>query len=189
MTAQQTISQLSALVCAVAVSYYILNIRDSNTLLVARCHYHHLLGMSDEHFKDNFGFDRIEFEQIHTALRLPPIIQTDVLDSEDSRTALLMLLGYLRGRSLRGLESQYGWSASRISRVRSVISDLILHQWDHLLDVRNCKDTVLSSQNLQRYAQQIQSRCGVDLIWGFVDGTLRPVAHPTHNQEAVYNGT
>lgn len=28
----------------------------------------------------------------------------------------------------------------------------------------------------------------MDLVWGFVDGTLQPVAYPTVGQEAVYNG-
>ena len=41
---------------------------------------------------------------------------------------------------------------------------------------------------LQRHAQQVRSLCHVDLIWGFVDGTLRPVARPGRGQEAVYNG-
>lgn len=97
-----------------------------------------------------------------------------------------MLLGYLRGRSLRDLGSQFGWSKSRISRIRSQVTALLLQKWGHLLDVRTCGN-LLSRQRLQRYAQQVRSHCNVDLIWGFVDGTLRPVARPSRGQEAVYN--
>ncbi|SJX61474.1 uncharacterized protein SRS1_25023 [Sporisorium reilianum f. sp. reilianum] len=99
-----------------------------------------------------------------------------------------MLLGYLCGRSLLGLESQFGWSYSRISRIRSEVVKLLLKKWSHLLNLCTCGEALLSQHILQRYVKQIRSKCGVDLVWGFVDGTLRPVAHPTVGQEAVYNG-
>ncbi|PWY97768.1 hypothetical protein BCV70DRAFT_166387 [Testicularia cyperi] len=184
----QPLLQLSALASFVASIYYILDVRDTNQLLVLRRCYNDLTEMSDEHFQDNFGINHTEFDQIHKALKLPPLIKTDVQDSEDSCTALLMLLAYLRGRTICGLESQYGWSKSRISRVRAKIVELILQKWGHLLDVRMCGNTLLSKDNLQTYTEQIRSKCGVDLVWGFVDGTLRPVARPTRGQEAVYNG-
>ncbi|CDR99591.1 hypothetical protein [Sporisorium scitamineum] len=78
---------------AAAVSYYSLYLQDNNNLLVQCCTYPDLAGMSDEHFKDNFAFDHLEFEQIHTALKLPPTIKTEIKDCKDSCTALLMLLG------------------------------------------------------------------------------------------------
>jgi hypothetical protein len=85
-------------------------------------------------------------------------------------------------------ESQFGWSKSRISRVRLEVTNLLLEKWGHLLDVRKCGDMLLSRHRLQKYAQQVHSRCNVDLIWGFVDGTLRQTARPIKCQEAVYNG-
>jgi hypothetical protein len=103
MSGQPPLFQLSLLVLAAAASYYILNVREDNQLLSKSCSYTDLKEMSDHHFKDNFGFELDEFDQIHAALKLPNIIKTDIQDAEDSRTALLMLLGYLRGRSLRGL--------------------------------------------------------------------------------------
>lgn len=186
MPSSQTLLQLTTMIIVVATYYYIFELREPNQIQIAPQCYDDLTKTWDEHFKDNFGFDRDEFEQVHAALKLPAYIQTDIQDMEDSRVALLMLLGYLRGRSLRGLESQWGWSKSRISRIRSEIAQLILDQWGHLLDVSKC--SLLSKDQLQRYALQIRHHCGVDLIWGFVDGTLRPVARPSKGQEAVYNG-
>lgn len=187
MDSQHILLQTSILASAAAVSYYSLYLQDNNNLLMQPCTYPNLAGMSDEHFKDNFAFDHLEFEQIHTALKLPPTIKTEIKDCKDSCTALLMLLGYLHGCSLLGLESQFGWSYSCISRIRSVVAKLLLKKWSHLLNVCKCRDTLPSQQSLQQYAKQIQSKCGVDLVWGFVDGTLQPVAHPTVDQKAVYN--
>ncbi|SJX65773.1 uncharacterized protein SRS1_25042 [Sporisorium reilianum f. sp. reilianum] len=188
MDGQNSISFLTTLACAVAIGFYLHIIPDSKTLSIA-CHsYHHFAAMSDKHFKDNFGLTKAELEQIHEALKLPTVIKTLDRDAEDSCTALLMLLGYLRGRSVCGLESQFGWSSARISRVCLTLNNLILKRWSHLLNVCNCRQSLLSKHNLQRYAQHISSKCGMDLVWGFVDGTLCPVARPTQGQEAVYNG-
>lgn len=161
---------------------------EDDTLLVERCHYNDLSEMSDRHFKDNFGLIRGEFEQIHEALQLPQPVRTVYKDVEDSRIALLMLLAYLRGRSVKGLESQFGWSAARVSRIRLEVGELLLEKWGQRLDPRQCGETLLCKQNLQRYAQSIYKQCHVDCIWGFIDGTLRPLARPIRYQEAVYNG-
>lgn len=99
-----------------------------------------------------------------------------------------MLLGYLRNRSVRGLESQFGWSASRLSRIRSELTSQILGKWSHLLDVRKCGQTLLTPEKLQIYADAIDRRSGLNTIWGFVDGTLRQIARPTRFQEAAYSG-
>ncbi|PWY96937.1 hypothetical protein BCV70DRAFT_208996 [Testicularia cyperi] len=125
----QPLLQLSALASFVASTYYILDVRETNQLLVLQHCYNELTEMSDKHFQDNFGINYTEFHQIHKALKLPLLIKTDVQDSEDSCTALLMLLAYLCGRTICGLESQYGWSKSCISRVCSKIVELILQKW------------------------------------------------------------
>lgn len=126
MLTDHSLLQFSILASALAINYYILNVQDSNQLLVTHHQYVHLTAMSNDHFRDNFGLDKEEFKQIHKALKLPVFIETNVQDVEDSCTALLMLLGYLRGRSLLGLESQYGWSASRVSRIRLELVQILL---------------------------------------------------------------
>ncbi|SJX63929.1 uncharacterized protein SRS1_25033 [Sporisorium reilianum f. sp. reilianum] len=147
MPSQQPLFQLSLLALAAAISHFIFNVRDNKQLLIKPCSYLDLKEMLDNHFKDNFGFEHSEFDEIHAALKLPELIKTNVQDTEDSHTALLMLLGYLRGRTLRGLESQFGWSKSRISRVRSEVANQLLTKWGHLLDVHH--NTLLSKQCLK----------------------------------------
>jgi hypothetical protein len=130
------------------------------------------------HFKADFGFDVIEFNAIHAALALPHVVKTAAHDRIDSKTALLMVLAYLRGRTLSSLEDQYGWSLSRVSRVHRATCGIILQRWAHLLDVTSSRHVLLGPQRLEYYVEAIKRRTGVDVIWGAVDGTLRPIARP-----------
>lgn len=142
-----------------------------------------ILQLPELHFKANFGLTNKEFQQVHTALRIPHQLETHRHYPTDSQSALLMLLGYLQGRSLAGLESQFGWSVLEISSIKLTLTEWILAQWKH------CTSPILNcSCNLESYTHSLKQKCKVGRIWGFVDGTLWPVARPSQYQEAAYNG-
>lgn len=46
----------------------------------------------------------------------------------------------------------------------------------------------LTLEQLQRYEAAIQGGSGIYGIWGFIDGTVQPIARPTVNQENYYSG-
>ena len=47
----------------------------------------------------------------------------------------------------------------------------------------------LSRQNLESFAHTIYNKvAALENCWGFVDGTVRPVCRPGHNQRVLYNG-
>ena len=144
--------------------------------------------LGQDHFKADFGLDLQEFNAIHDALQLPQMILSRSYDRVDSKTALLMVLAYLRGRTLDSLEGQYGWSRARVSRVHRATCKLILKRWRHLLNVTSRHHALLRPQRLEYYAAAVKRCTGVHVVWGAVDGTVRPIARPEVWQEAMYNG-
>lgn len=63
----------------------------------------------------------------------------------------------------------------------------IYHNFSHLLTSFN--QQWLSPQRLTYYAERVAAK-GAPLAncWGFIDGTLRPIARPKQNQRVMYNG-
>ena len=50
-------------------------------------------------------------------------------------------------------------------------------------------DTILSPDNLERYAEAIHSKGAVlNNCFGFFDGTVCPICRPNANQKQVFNG-
>ncbi|SPO30479.1 uncharacterized protein UTRI_05218 [Ustilago trichophora] len=162
--------------------------RRAPTRLAAQ-HYHHIQAQLDDvHFKSTFGLTISEFEAIHHALRLPDPVRTSVNDVSDSKTALLMLLAWLRGSRLRSLEGQFGWSHSRSSRIIHQVSEFIHRRWCHLLDVTSARHRLLSPRRLDYYAAAIERKTRLPQFWGAIDGTVRPIAMPINEQREAYNG-
>lgn len=158
--------------------------RRLNPVGYAHIKWHH----NDTHWKADFGFTSAQFDRLHSALDLGCVLRSPIGDVVDSRTALLMSLAYMRGRLLSSLEGQYGWSRLRVSRVHRVVRRSVLRKWGHLLRVSSSRHRLLSLSRLERYTEAIKRKTGVDVIWGAVDGTIRTIARPEVNQEAVYNG-
>jgi nuclease HARBI1 len=46
----------------------------------------------------------------------------------------------------------------------------------------------LTGQKLKQYADVIKDRSGVDAIWGFLDGTPKPISRPLDGQRLYYSG-
>ena len=75
----------------------------------------------------------------------------------------------------------------QLSIVANHLTDFLYQRWSHLLTSFN--QPWLSSNNLQIYADAIQAKGGaLQNCWGFIDGTVRPVARPGNNQRILYNG-
>ena len=63
----------------------------------------------------------------------------------------------------------------------------IYSNWNQLLC--NLGQPRLSRTNLAKFADAIDNKgAALDNCWGFVDGTVRPVARPGKDQRILYNG-
>ena len=73
-----------------------------------------------------------------------------------------------------------------LSMVTNEVLDYIYTVHSHR--IINWNPAVVNPRALQTYAQVISQR-GSPLLncFGFVDGTVRPIARPDNNQRAVYN--
>ena len=85
------------------------------------------------------------------------------------------------------LISRFGRPVPQLCMISNKVLDFLYFNWSHLLT--NFQQNWLSPQNLEDFAFLIhQQGAQLDHCWGFVDGTVRPISRPTHNQRIVYNG-
>jgi len=132
-------------------------------------------------------FTRKEVEELVNALQLPRIVRAANRITEDSRTALCMLLARLAyPNRLCDLALKFGWPVERVSRISTVVQGFIHDRWYHVLvwDPQR-----LTPECLARYARAIEQKgAPIGTVWGFIDGTIRAIARPTQHQQTCYNG-
>jgi len=87
---------------------------------------------------------------------------------------------------LSDMHLQFGWKPERVSRITNTLLHFIFDRWKHLLHFDSER---LTPERLAMYSIAIKEKnAPLDTCWGFVDGTLRPIARPIYGQESVYNG-
>ena len=82
---------------------------------------------------------------------------------------------------------RFGRPAPMLSMVTNKVIDFVydthgwrIKQWNHDL---------LSPAHVQTYADAVYAKgAALENYFGFVDGTVRPIARPDENQRVVYNG-
>lgn len=118
---------------------------------------------------------------------LPDPVICDNGTQESAKTALAMLLRRL-AYPVRycDLYQAFGWEPSRVSRITRTLASYIYRRWRYLLHFDTQR---LSPEKLRSYATAVhQKGAPLDVVWGFVDGTLRRTARPVRNQRILYNG-
>lgn len=150
-----------------------------------------ILAMSEVTFKSEFRFTQVEFAAIHSAMAFPEYFYTSERDRISSKLGFLMLLMFLGGARVRSIQARMGCSYGRVSRVVQHVSQWIHDKWAHLLDFQGSEQPgrLLSPERLDFYSK-VNKRNGNPLpgCWGFLDGTLRPIARPVRAQQNAYNG-
>jgi hypothetical protein len=117
--------------------------------------------------------------------RLPEVVVSYAGDSASLRTAfLVMCMKFAWPTRLGTMTEMFGKGASWISRIIKALRVLLFKTFHHGL--RNPR--VLSLAQLQRFAAGVQRISGVDVCFGFLDGTVRPVCKPKDAQGELYNG-
>jgi hypothetical protein len=120
-------------------------------------------------------------------LDLPLQIHAENRTTEPRRDALCMLLArFTYPKRYSDLHLEFGWTPERVSRITSVLCRLIVDRWQHLLTFDHHR---LTPRKLREYANIIRKKASpLHNCWGFVDGTVRPIARPVRMQRTVYNG-
>lgn len=81
----------------------------------------------------------------------------------------------------------FGRSPDVVSRIANHVMHHIYDTLHHLLD--SFDHDRLTPDVLERLALAVHARGGLHPdIWGFIDGTVRPISRPTEHQRQVYNG-
>ena len=82
---------------------------------------------------------------------------------------------------------RFGRFIPELCLISNQVMDFIYSNWNQLL--RNLVQSWLSRANLATFAHAIHNKgAALDTCWGFVDGTVRPVARPGKDQRILYNG-
>jgi hypothetical protein len=68
------------------------------------------------------------------------------------------------------------------------VTDVVLHLQNRFENFMFWDPKRLTIEALQRYAAHIDAAGGGDLIWGYIDGTIRKICRPTRNQRIYYSG-
>jgi hypothetical protein len=106
-------------------------------------------------------------------------------DKSELRIAFLMLcMKYAWPTRLGHLRRLFGTSISRISRVIKALREMIFQRFFPKMRCPN----VLSADQIQRFAHAVSEKSGIDVVFGFLDGTVRPICRPSIGQSEFYTG-
>lgn len=138
--------------------------------------------------KAEFRVEKGDLPQLAEVLGIPREFRCDqrtVCDGMEGLCMLLRRLAYPCRYS--DLIPRFGRPVPEISMITSTVADFIYV--NHGYRITRWNNTILSPDNLERYAEAIHSKgAALDNCFGFVDGTVRPICRPNVNQRQVYNG-
>jgi hypothetical protein len=139
-------------------------------------------------FVHEFRFTHAQFNRVVLALLLagvPSVIRTQARDSCPLYEALAMLcMKYSWPTRLGSMVTMFGCSTSRISRI---VGQLRRHIFN-IFSASMRMPLQLEQDDLFRFSAAVELRCGQPNIFGFIDGTVRPISKPSFLQGACYNG-
>jgi hypothetical protein len=116
---------------------------------------------------------------------LPEVVVSHSRDSAPLRTAFLcMCMKYAWPTRLGTMTELFGKGTSWISRIIKALRLLLFNAFHARLRTPRC----ISEDDLRRFSAAVQAKSGVDVCFGFLDGTVRPVCKPRDAQGELYNG-
>ena len=148
----------------------------------------YLDNMNDDELKAEFGVRKRDLPTLTQALRIPRSFQLSrrsVLEGIEGFFMLLKRLAYPCGYG--DLIYRFGRLVPVFSMATNHVLDYINNTHSHLITQWN--HTMLSPRALEVYAETIHGKgTALKNCFGFVYGTVRPIARPGEHQRIMYNG-
>jgi hypothetical protein len=139
----------------------------------------------DKMFVSFFRFEREEIEMIISGLGLPVNIVTSQRDKDTTFNVFcLMCCKYAFPGRFAHMIKIFGRSAPSMSRLISELRSTIYLEYSSAL--RN--PARLSEEECACFASAIRPFCGLPVVVGFIDGTVREICKPSVLQGPLYNG-
>lgn len=144
--------------------------------------------MAESECLAEFRFKKRDIYLLAEVLEIPQTIRCDQRSICSGINGLCMLLRRL------SYPCRYGDMIQRFARPVPVISMVTNILIDYIYDIHgrrltNWNRDILDTDHLEMYAAAIAARGSpLDNCFGFVDGTVRPIARPGENQRILYNG-
>lgn len=133
-----------------------------------------------------FRFSQTEIRMLVDGLSIPNKIKVQegyVCNAIEGLCIVLRRLCY-PGR-WRDLETIFGRSQSSLCTIFLHLADFLTERHQNILNL----DTNRIANNLALYSNAVhEAGAPLENCWGFIDGTVRPVARPTKGQKIFYNG-
>lgn len=147
-----------------------------------------LQNMNDDECLAEFRVNLSELKALAEALRIPEYFTCPngtVATGIEGLCVVLRRFAYPCRFS--DMMHRFGRSVHEISLIASEVTDFMYENHGHLL--RTFNQQWLEPDRLVEFANAIHNRgAALTNCWGFVDGTVRPIARPDQHQRTVYNG-
>ena len=139
-------------------------------------------------WKETFRFEKCDMGRLIQALQLPEVMYT--AGRKKRWTAMEGMCVVLRRLSypcrLKDLEETFGRRRTDLSEIFNSTVLFLYNQWRDLLTT--LAHPWLSPERLALYADAVADQCTLSNVWGFIDGTVRPICHPIIGQRLFSNG-
>jgi hypothetical protein len=140
-------------------------------------------------FVQDFRFNKVEVNTIVSALQtiagFPEDIVSYAQDRAPLRTVFLMLcMKYAWPTRLGAMTRLFKKSISWISRLITTLRKLL---YNFCFPKMRCPPT-LSPTDIDKFTSAVQRISGLDVCFGFLDATVRPICRPSIGQKECYNG-
>ena len=148
-----------------------------------------LSSLNDAECKLEFRFTRRQICCVHEALEVPDRCRLPCRQVWSGMEGFLVLLRRLcYPNRLDNLCREFGSSKAALSLIFNKMLVWNWELWGRLV-IKPFQQPYFTQALLDDYSTAIGANTSIDVhVWGFIDGTVRPICRPSHDQRIFYNG-
>ena len=144
--------------------------------------------VSEDESKSEFRFLKGDIYTLVDLFLIPDVLTCyNGITCESVEALCIFLKRFAYPCRYQDLIPRFGRSVPQLCMIANKVMSHLYEHWGHLLT--NFQQNWLDPQSLDNFANVIhQYGAPLDNCWGFIDGTVRPISRPGHNQRILYNG-
>jgi hypothetical protein len=146
-----------------------------------------VLVMDDEEAKLQFRFTVGEIQLLVDLLGLPQDIRTrEGVRSNGTEALAICLRRLVFPKRWIDMAGMFGRAPSTLCHIFYYVVEFLDKKLENFLFF----DTSRITNNLERYCAAVSAKAPESIagVWGFIDGTIRPICRSSKGQQAMYNG-